>query len=119
MFSFCNHAEQLQHQRPFQPFLLRDSQGQPWPVVSRTQRDLRSARLGMAKWHLYLTHSLFLFRYLPLNLLSILLFLSFHLPLLAVTVALSGTQMQVVCVSMHRVLPLEELEEVVAAGCYG
>lgn len=30
----CNHAEQLQHQGPFQPLLLRDGEGQPWVVVS-------------------------------------------------------------------------------------
>ena len=41
MFSFCSHAEQLQHQRPFQPFLLWDGQRQPWPVVSRTPAGLR------------------------------------------------------------------------------
>lgn len=32
--TFCNHAEQLQHQGPVQPLLLRDGQRQPWFVVS-------------------------------------------------------------------------------------
>lgn len=32
--TFCNHAEQLQHQGPVQPLLLRNGQRQPWFVVS-------------------------------------------------------------------------------------
>lgn len=37
--SFCNHAEQLQHQGPFQPLLLRDGQRQPRFVVSAAHAD--------------------------------------------------------------------------------
>lgn len=67
MFSFCNHAEQLQHQRSFQPFLLWDSQGQPWPVVSQKRWDVRSAWLWMAKWQLSLAHIFYLSFSLPLS----------------------------------------------------
>lgn len=61
VFSFCNHAEQLQHQRSFQPLLLWDSQGQPWPVVSRIGWDVRSRWLGMAKGHCLITGFLYFF----------------------------------------------------------